>query len=113
MSHTLSTKLNTQAYTIVKGCQRDHWDEVQAIQEQPLVFIMNNCSKWGGEEPDDVGALLERLAAHPLDPIGEEDGSFHTVDPCIGVQNPQCTWGSDAERYLDGPRMYARTHAVR
>jgi hypothetical protein len=96
---------------IIKGCPRDKWDEVQAIQHEPFIYIMGNGSKWAGQEEDDVSELLRMLAAHPLDPTFEEYGNFIAVDPCQGVRNPKhCGWGGDTDgepQWIDGPRLYA------
>lgn len=85
---------------IIKGCPRDHWDEVQAIQHEPFIYIMSNGSKWAGEEADDIDALLKTLSEQPLDPRFEPAGEFITQNPCCGVPGP--TRGT----YVDGPRMY-------
>ena len=97
---------------IIKGCPRDKWDEVQAIQHEPFVYIMGNGSKWMGEEADGIDELLKTLAEHPLDPRFEEYGNFITHDPCVGVQNPNWTWGNGEPQWIDGPRMY-ESHVVR
>lgn len=80
----------------IKGCPRDKWDEVQAIQHEPFVYIMSNGSKCYGEEADDIKDLLKTLDEHPLDPRFK---SFITKDPCIGVRG-------ERGGYVDGPRMY-------
>lgn len=38
--------------------------------------INANGSKWRGEAPDEIEALLERLTCNPLDPMFEEFGCF-------------------------------------
>lgn len=81
---------------IVKGCQRDHWDEVQAIQHEPFIYIISNGSKWIGEEADNIDELLKTLAENPLDPRFK---TFITKHPCIGVPGKR-------GGYVDGPRMY-------
>lgn len=94
---------------IIKGCPRDKWDEVQAIQHEPFVYIMGNGSKWYGEEEDDLDELFKVLADTPLDPRWED---HITIDPCEGVQNPHWAWGNGEPQWIDGPRMYA-VHVVR
>lgn len=86
----------TMTPRIIKGCPRDKWDEVQAIQHEPFVYIMSNGSKWYGEEEDNIEDLLKTLDEHPLDPRFK---SFITKDPCIGVRG-------ERGGYVDGPRMY-------
>jgi hypothetical protein len=98
---------------IIKGCPRDQWDNVQAIQHEPFVYIMNNGSHFAGQEEDDLSELLRMLSTHPLDATYEERGGFETVDPCEGVTNPEWTWGNDAPRWIDGPRLYACEGVVR
>lgn len=91
---------------IVKGCPRDKWEEVQAIQHEPFIYIMGNGSKWAGEEEDDLPELLTVLATHPLDPRFE---TFYTINPCEGIKNPDyCPWerGNTEPAYLNGPRFY-------
>lgn len=93
---------------IIKGCPADKWDEVQAAQHEPFIYIMGNGSKWAGEEEDDLPQLLHMLENHPLD-ITRFD-NFYTVNPCSGVVNPDWTWGSDEKttpHWIDGPRLYA------
>jgi len=96
----------------IKGCPRDRWEEVQAIQHDPFIYIMSNGSKWMGEEEDDLDALFTVLAETPLDPRFEPYGNFITPDPCEGVRNPAWTWGNGEPQWIDGPRMYA-VHVVR
>lgn len=86
----------TMTPRIIKGCPRDKWDEVQAIQHEPFVYIMSNGSKWYGEEEDNIEDLLKTLDEHPLDPRFK---SFITKDPCVGVPGKR-------GGYVDGPRMY-------
>lgn len=38
----------------------------QEIPDDVGTIILSNGSKWGGQEADDVPALLERLANHPV-----------------------------------------------
>ncbi|WP_349408837.1 hypothetical protein [Pseudalkalibacillus sp. SCS-8] len=41
-----------------------------------MLYIDANGSQWGGEEPENLPALLKRLKTEPLDPIYEEMGNF-------------------------------------
>ena len=41
-----------------------------------LTHIESNGSKWGGEAPDPIERLLERLQTETLDPMFEEYGNF-------------------------------------
>src|SRR5882672_8475198 len=92
----LQRKHNTQAYfqeflfdshghitepRIIKGCPRDKWEEVQAIQHEPFIYIQGNGSKWAGDVEDDVDKLLEVLAKYRLDydRFGLE---FYDINPC-------------------------------
>jgi hypothetical protein len=43
-------------------------------------LIRSNGSKWAGESPDDIGGLLNRLAAATLDPTFEHYGNFINAD---------------------------------
>jgi len=93
---------------IIKGCPRDKWEEVQAIQHEPFIYIHHNGSHWAGQEPDDVTILVEVLESHKLrDDYGNDD--FGAADPCVGVVNPDWDWSAspDVPHYIDGPRMYA------
>jgi len=98
---------------IIKGCPRDKWDEVQAIQHEPFIFIMNNGSHFAGQEEDDIADLVRMFTTHPLDATYEEYGGFETVDPCEGVDNPDRQFGSSVPRWIDGPRFYACDGVVR
>lgn len=84
---------------IIKGCPRDKWDEVQALQGEPFIYIMSNGSKWAGEEEDDVQDLLAVLAEHPLDPRFEDYGNFINPHPCVAVRDDDGKW-------VDGDRQY-------
>jgi hypothetical protein len=83
---------------IIKGCPRDKWEEVQAIQDDPFIFIQSNGSHWMGEEEDDVDGLVKMLESHPLDPRFE---TFYCVDPCRGVEDP-----NRRGHYINGERLY-------
>jgi hypothetical protein len=90
---------------IIKGCPRDKWEEVQAIQHEPFIYIMYNGSKWAGEEADDIAVLLEMLATHPL---RKDDFSDWNDNVCRGIDNPDWNYFCDPAipRYIAGPRMY-------
>lgn len=99
---------------IIKGVPCDTWDQVQAIQHEPFIYIMGNGSKWAGEEEDDVSVLLDMLAKETLDPRFEyREPYFWTVDPCGAVYNPDWTYDNGLERYIDGPRLYECNGVVR
>lgn len=104
--------MTTTTPRIIKGCARDHWDEVQAIQHEPFVYIEGNGSKWAGDTEDDLDELFKVLAETPLDPRWEQYGNFIMPDPCVGVRNPEWTWGNGEPQWIDGPRMY-EVHVVR
>ena len=87
--------------TIIKGDHLTCWDQVQAIQDQPFLYIVSNGSHWGGELPDDLDSLLATLAEEPLDLIFEECGDFIDANPCYGVQ------GEHFGEYVNGPRMFS------
>ena len=90
---------------VIKGCPRDKWAEVQAIQHQPFIYIHHNGSKWAGEEPDDVQSLLDCLKAHRFNAKDWDTG--FTDNPCEGIYNPDFQRGGDQPQWIDGPRMYA------
>jgi hypothetical protein len=94
---------------IIKGCPRDKWDEVQAIQHEPFIYIQSNGSRWAGEEEGDIAELLETLGKYRLD-YERFPGKFYSVDPCAGVRNPDAQpWepdSADNRHWIDGPRLY-------
>jgi hypothetical protein len=101
-----------QAPRVIKGAPGGpdgKWEEVQAIQHEPFVYIMSNGSKWAGEEADDIAELLAALATHRLDDE-RFDSSFYSVNPCQGERNPAyCAFeksGPTNQAYIDGARMY-------
>lgn len=91
--------------SVIKGCPRDKWSEVQAIQHKPFIFIQSNGSRWAGEEEGDITELLDVLGKYTLD--HERFGAFYDVDVCRGVENPDWHYGSSAERWINGDRLYA------
>lgn len=99
---------------VIKGCPRDKWEEVQAIQHEPFVYIMSNGSKWAGEEEDDVETLLNVLATYRLDyERFSNSGPFYSADPCTWAHNPEWNWENNVPKYIDGPRLYACDGVVR
>jgi hypothetical protein len=92
---------------VIKGW--DKWDDAQAAQHEPFIFIQSNGSKWAGDEEDDIPELLDVLSKYALN-FDMFDGEFYSADPCHGVSNPKyCMWeGRDQKEpaYIDGPRMY-------
>lgn len=96
---------------IVKGCPRDKWEEVQAIQHEPFVYIMGNGSRWAGSEEGDISELLDMLAKHTLDVERFKD--FWSVDPCSAMDNPDWHFGSELPRWIDGERLYAHDGVYR
>jgi hypothetical protein len=100
--------------TIIKGAPCDKWDEVQAVQNTPFVYIMSNGSRWAGEDEGDIAELLEVLRTSKLD--RKRFGRFYSENPCHGAPNPKYTpWNPDCgeEPYIDGPRMYSCDGVVR
>jgi hypothetical protein len=95
---------------IIKGCPRDKWEEVQAIQHDPFVYIMGNGSKWAGQEEDDIETLLDVLAKYRLD-VERFGPEFYDINPCTGIRNPKApNFGPDDPanpHWIDGPRLYA------
>lgn len=92
--------------TIIKGAPSEKWEAVQAIQNEPFVYIMSNGSKWAGEEEDDIATLLDVLTKYRLD-YERFDNEFYSVNPCHGVLNPNyIAWEKTEPHYIDGPRMY-------
>ena len=99
----------TTSPRIITGAPCEKWEEVQAIQHEPFIYISSCGSHWAGDEPDDVTALLKMLAEHPLDPTFEKYGNFIEANPCEGVYNPNYLKRGKPqwqERYIDGPRLY-------
>lgn len=103
---------------IIKGCPRDQWESVQAVQGQPFIYIMSNGSKFAGEEQDDISVLMQMLKTHTLDPRFADPvygHPFYTDNPCEGIRNPN--WTHDSKRgvpqFIDGPRLYAAECVVR
>lgn len=94
---------------LIKGCPGDQWEAVQAIQHEPFIYIMANGSKWAGDEEDNLDMLLLMLSNHRLD----MERTAITVNPCVGVSNPEWTWENRKPRWIDGPRMYACEGVVR
>lgn len=86
---------------IIKGCPRDKWEEVQAIQHEPFVYIKSNGSRWLGDEEGDIPELLEVLRTWKLDSRMFHHG-FITVNPCQGIPDPHAHG-----KYIDGPRLYS------
>ena len=106
--------IRNEAPKVIKGNPCDRWDDAQAIQNEPFIYVMSCGSKWAGDEPNDVSVLLDMLAKHPLDPRFEyREPHFYTVDPCEGVVNPQYGEVEGAEHWIDGPRLYSCDGVVR
>lgn len=70
---------------VIKGSPAEKWEEVQAIQDKPFVYIQSCGSKWAGQEPDDVEDLLYILKTQPLHPRFERYGDFWTDNPRAGI----------------------------
>lgn len=94
--------------TIIKGAALDKWAEVQAAQFQPFIFIEGNGSRWRGEEPEDIQGLINMLENHALDfkTFGSTFDDYVTLDPCVGIYNPDYTPGCGLEQFIDGDRFY-------
>ncbi len=55
------------------------WEKISVLlhgDQQPQIIITQNGSRWAGEAPADLAALLEMLASYTLDPRFEEYGNF-------------------------------------
>ncbi len=99
----LKIKIDTAATEqpkIIKGCPSDRWEDVEASQHSPFIYISSNGSRWAGEDPGDVDELLKMLATHPLDRSFEKYGDFITENPCQGVRS------EDGTDWVDGPRFF-------
>lgn len=92
---------------IVIGTPRDKWEEVQKIQNEPFIFIQSNGSRWAGEEAAPIAELLHMLATHTLDPVFEDYGNFFSVNPCVGVRNPDWNYSNNEPEWIDGGRLYS------
>jgi len=79
------------------------WEEVQAIQASPFVYIQSNGSKWAGQEPDDLNLLLKTLGHYTLNI--DHWGDCIDANPCQGVRNPARTKASPSQ-WIDGPRLF-------
>lgn len=71
------------------------------------VLIISNGSKWGGEDPDPIGALLGRLETHTLDPSFEEYGNFASVAHGAIHHRGYDDNGEWTERWEDTGPIYA------
>lgn len=83
------------------------WDEVQAIQHQPFIYI----SYCGHQDDNGIQELLDMMAKHRL----EIDWEVAVINPCHAADNPAWHHGCDPsiERWIDGERMYAADGVVR
>jgi hypothetical protein len=87
---------------IIKGCPggpEGKWEQVQAIQHEPFIYIHYNGSHWLGDEEDDIESLAAMLREHPLRP---DSFSHYSVNPCRGIEDP-----NRRGHYIDGERLYA------
>lgn len=100
---------DTKTLHVIKGCPREQWEHVQAIQHEPFLYISSNGSKWAGQEEDDLDVLLYVLTQYRLDP----ERTDVIVNPCVAVDNPNWTWASAEPRWIDGPRVYTYNPVVR
>lgn len=78
---------------IIKGAPIEQWENVQAIQHEPFIYIQSNGSKWAGESPDNIEVLLEVLSKYNLDlpMFSNKDTSeytFITENPHSAKFNP-------------------------
>ena len=100
----------TSGVTIIKGCsggKDGKWDEVQAIQYKPFIYIQYNGSHFPGGTQDvqDVEALIKMLCTYRL--ISYFSGrKAYSINPKTGVQTGMGKW-------VDGPRIYACDGVVR
>ncbi len=92
---------------IINGSPCDKWEEAQAAQHAPFVYIMSCGSRWGGEEPGDIADLLDALKSATLDPKFEKYGNFINPSPCRGVRNPEWGYGAKVPEWIDGEPLYA------
>lgn len=69
-----------------------------------MVLINSNGSKWGGEQPDQLAALFERLASTPLDPEFEDYGNFCCGEARKGIASKDEQTGETV--YLSGDPIY-------
>lgn len=95
---------------VIKGCPRDRWEEVQAIQNKSFNYIMSNGSKWAGDEEDELDKLYQMLEDYSLDVHnqGSLTSDYWTDNPCEGVRNWE---GKEVDgmvpKWLDGDRLYS------
>lgn len=91
------------------GAPSEKWDEVQAVQFEPTVYIQYCGSRWAGEAPGSVEELLSVMASHPLDVERLGADYFITENPCEGVQEQgpsgKMEW-VDGEPFYKAPGWY-------
>jgi hypothetical protein len=97
------------------GGPEGKWDEVQAIQHQPFIYVQYNGSPWAPERTpsEEIALLIKMLGTYRLgeDWAGEK---CYSVNPCVGIENPEWNrWDNrQVEQFIDGPRMYAADGVV-
>lgn len=92
---------------IIKGSPCDKWEEAQAAQHAPFIYIMSCGSRWAGEEPGDIADLLGALKSATLDPKFEKYGNFINTNPCDAASNPKWGYGNNEPKWIDGKPLYA------
>ena len=110
----------------IEGCPRDKWNEVEAIQFAPFIWIQHCGPHFAGDAQNSVTDLLRMLSTHKLRkdatrPIYRstisEEFDFYSVDPCRGINNPDfCRWVDDwntKPQFIDGERLYRADGVVR
>ena len=85
------------------GDHCSQWDNVQAIQHEPFLYISHNGFHRGGMESQ-INKLIQMFSDYRLD--GER--SFITVNPCRAATNPKWdfTVGPEVPHWIDGERLY-------
>jgi hypothetical protein len=88
------------------GGPNGKWDEVQAIQHEPFIYIMYA----GHSGKGDIAEILEMLATYKL---REDLLPCATPDVCGGIVNPEWGYQDLVPYFIDGPRLYACNGVVR
>lgn len=80
---------------IIKGSIMEKWEEVQAAQHSPFIYLSS------GESVEVVLGNLERYQ------LGRDFGEI-TRNPCSGVVNEKWSFASDSSvpHWIDGPRLF-------
>jgi|SRR5579871_1613902 len=95
------------------GGPNGKWDEVQAAQHQPFIYVAYNGSEHVWDGKDDIEVLLQMLYHYRLRE-GDRDSDCYTINPCYAANNEKWDGGHNGEpRWIDGERMYSCEGVIR